>query len=325
MNLVRRVAARFHGSGWAWSSPSCWPSWRLASLRAKEDESRPPFQTKHPNATDPPERSIPEAGISLQGDQRVTKLHFLGTGSGLLNPARNSSAYLLELEGKDILMDAGEPVSATLARRDYDWSRLAGLVISHTHADHTGGIPMLIQQLHLSGRTSPLDMYAPAEYIDAFSNLLALHYTFIKGLCFKVNTYSLQEALDFRLCGVSFSVFTTRHLKDAAARGRKLGYACPGHAFAFRLKIDGTRLFYSGDVASFNDISTRLSPCDVAIVDSTHVELADVVSWAADHAESVVYLSHVAPGFDTAGLKKMLEDAGVTSIQMAPEGGLITL
>lgn len=254
----------------------------------------------------------------------MTKLHFLGTGSGLVNPARNASAYMLELDKKDVLIDAGEPVAATLARRNYDWSRLAGLVISHTHADHIGGIPMLFQQLHLSGRTTPLDLYAPAEYIDAYSDLLAMHYTFTKGLTFAVNTHSLQEALDFRLCGVSFSVFATRHLQAAAARGRKLGYACPGHAFAFRLVFESGTLFYSGDVASFEDIRANIAPCDVAIIDSTHVSPAEVVSWASDHAETAVYLSHVIPEFDISGLTGQLEAAGVTSIQMAPEGGSVS-
>lgn len=255
----------------------------------------------------------------------MTKLHFLGTGSGLVNPARNASAYLLELEKKDILIDAGEPVAATLARRNYDWSRLAGLVISHTHADHIGGIPMLFQQLHLSGRTTPLDLYAPAEYIEGYPKILALHYMFTKAFKFAVTSHSLQEALDFRLCGVQFSVSTTRHLQAAAARGRKLGYACPGHAFAFRLKLESRTLFYSGDVASFADIKAKIAPCDVAIIDSTHVKPAEVVSWASDHPKTAVYLSHVIPEFDVFSLTGQLEAAGVTSIQIAPEGGSVTL
>jgi len=69
----------------------------------------------------------------------MAALHLLGTGLGLLNLKRNASACLLETAGGDILIDCGEPVAATLARRAYDWKRLQAIVLTHTHAPRGGG------------------------------------------------------------------------------------------------------------------------------------------------------------------------------------------
>jgi ribonuclease BN (tRNA processing enzyme) len=252
-------------------------------------------------------------------------LHFLGTGSGLLNPARNASAYLIQTDRGDVLLDAGEPVAATLARRNYEWARLAALVITHTHADHTGGVPMLIQQLHLSGRTAPLDVHAPAEYGSRLCDLLAVHYLFCEGLRFPIEIHELGDDAAFEACGVTCRPLPTGHLRPALARAAELGHAPRGEAYALRLNVGDRRLLYSGDVATLDDVRQALAQAHVGVLDSTHVELEAVIAFAREHPDVEIVLSHVSPDLDTADLAQRVVAAKVESVRLAEDGAALPL
>jgi ribonuclease BN (tRNA processing enzyme) len=252
-------------------------------------------------------------------------LHFLGTGSGLLNPARNASAYLVQTDLGDILLDAGEPVAATLARRSYDWARLAALVITHTHADHTGGVRMLIQQLHLSARTAPLRVHAPSEYAERLRDTLALHYLFPEALRFPLEIQPLSDRGEFALCGVACLALPTGHLHPARARAAEFGYANRGEAFALRLQVGERRLFYSGDVAAFADVREALVDVHLAVLDSTHTDLDVVIAFAWEHREVEIVLSHVAPDLDTDALAQKLAAAKIDWVRLAEDGAALPL
>jgi ribonuclease BN (tRNA processing enzyme) len=252
-------------------------------------------------------------------------LHFLGTGSGLLNPARNASAYMIQTDAGDILLDAGEPVSATLARRNYEWARLAALVITHTHADHTGGVPMLIQQLHLSARTAPLHLYAPAEYGSRLGDILAVHYLFREALRFPIEIHELAVDAEFEICGVTCRPLPSGHLRPARARAAEFGYANRGEAFALRLQVGERRLLYSGDVAAFDDVREALSAVDVAVLDSTHVDLEAVIAFGREHPGVEIVLSHVAPDLDAALLTERIAAAKIDSVRLAEDGAALPL
>jgi len=255
----------------------------------------------------------------------MPSLHLLGTGAGLLNPERNASSYLLDLGDRDVLLDAGEPVSATLARRDFDWSRLHGIVITHTHADHCGGLPMLVQQLHLSGRTNPLDIYGPPEYVERLREHWGVHYLLHEAMKFEVRPHALEPGVPFELCGVSFLPSPTQHLQPAAGKVAEFGYPNRCEAFALRMQVDAVALFYSGDVGSFDDVRTQMDGCLLCVLDSTHVDLGDIMAWAADHPKTELILSHVVPGFDEQTLAADLRRRGVQNVALAVEGRVIAL
>jgi ribonuclease BN (tRNA processing enzyme) len=71
---------------------------------------------------------------------------FLGTGSGIPSPQRNSSATLLRLGGTSFLFDAGEGV-----QRQFQFvvgqaklPKVERIFITHLHADHIFGLPGLL-------------------------------------------------------------------------------------------------------------------------------------------------------------------------------------
>jgi ribonuclease BN (tRNA processing enzyme) len=255
----------------------------------------------------------------------MTAWHFLGTGSGLLNPQRHASAYLLETNAGDVLFDCGEPVAATLGKRGYDWSRLHAIVISHTHADHLGGLPMLMQQLHLSGRTNDLSIHAPTELAERLRDHLSAFYLLPEEFRFPCSFTALKTGEAFTTCGAEVAPFPTEHLSHYRGKLAEHGYTNRCEAFAFRIRIGEQVVFYSGDVASFNDIEHEMGGSRLAVLDSTHVNVDAAIAWAKSHPETQVVLSHVSPALDIAKVEHKCRDAGVLNIRIAEEGSVLPL
>lgn len=255
----------------------------------------------------------------------MATLHMLGTSAGLINPERNPSAYLLETATGDILLDCGEGVSRTLAQRDYDWSRLTTIVITHTHADHAGGFPLLIQQLYLSKRTTPLAVYAPEEYASRIGDLLCMHYMFPEVFSFELSVHALRLGEAVVSNQVRLTPHPTGHLEKAQAHVAEHGYPNRCVAFALTIETGGATLLYSGDLGAFADVSGVLSNCDVAILDSTHIDLGEVRAWAKENPGTQLYLSHIAPGFDTSAFDDSVVSGQVRRIHVAEDGMNLTL
>lgn len=88
---------------------------------------------------------------------RVTAV---GTSGGVPTPQYGTSCLHLNAFGDELLLDCGEGSAQRLMR--YDASPdVDAVVLTHFHADHTLGIPGLIQALEMNERERPLDIHVP--------------------------------------------------------------------------------------------------------------------------------------------------------------------
>lgn len=82
-------------------------------------------------------------------DLRVT---FLGTGDPFGTGGRLQSAVLLEHAEHRLLLDCGMTTMVALARANIDPATLDGVVVTHWHGDHFGGVPLLVIDALIGGR-----------------------------------------------------------------------------------------------------------------------------------------------------------------------------
>lgn len=104
----------------------------------------------------------------------MPELIVLGTAASV--PDAEHDTIGLALRGPDwtLLIDCGGSPLHKLARVGVDLQALRAVILTHRHADHLYGFPMLVQGLWLGGRDLPLPVYGPAETLDVGRTLLEL-------------------------------------------------------------------------------------------------------------------------------------------------------
>ncbi|MBR5470435.1 MAG: ribonuclease Z [Paludibacteraceae bacterium] len=89
------------------------------------------------------------------------RLKILGSGSALPNKNRFHSSQLLEVAGRQYLIDCGEGTQIRLWQCVGRTSRLHQVFISHLHGDHCLGLLGLISSFAMLGRSNNLEIYSP--------------------------------------------------------------------------------------------------------------------------------------------------------------------
>lgn len=80
----------------------------------------------------------------------------------------NPSSQIIELRGKQFMVDCGEGTQLQLRRSRIRFTKLGHVFISHLHGDHCFGLLGMISSFGMLGRTAPLHVFAPKEYQDLF-------------------------------------------------------------------------------------------------------------------------------------------------------------
>jgi ribonuclease Z len=95
-------------------------------------------------------------------------------GSAASVPDAEHDTVGLALRGPDwaVLIDCGGSPLHKLARHGVPRDEIQALIVTHRHADHLYGLPMLVQGLWLGGREEPLPIYGPAQALDVARQLL---------------------------------------------------------------------------------------------------------------------------------------------------------
>jgi len=91
------------------------------------------------------------------------EIRFLGTGSAIPTAKKNHVGTLISHASNNILVDCGEGIQRQFRIAKLNPCKLTHILISHWHADHTLGIPGLLETLHMSEYQKTLHIYGPKE------------------------------------------------------------------------------------------------------------------------------------------------------------------
>jgi ribonuclease Z len=90
----------------------------------------------------------------------MARLIVLGTASAVSNAEHDNTHFLLlGDQGSRILIDCGSNPITKLAQYGLSREDLDGMILTHFHPDHVGGVPLFLMQLWLTGRKTSLPIY----------------------------------------------------------------------------------------------------------------------------------------------------------------------
>src|SRR5215471_3420185 len=90
------------------------------------------------------------------------RLTILGSGDAFGSGGRFNTCFFLETAKGNVIVDFGASSLIALKARHIDPNRIDGILLSHLHGDHFGGLPfLLLDAQFLSRRTQPLLIAGP--------------------------------------------------------------------------------------------------------------------------------------------------------------------
>jgi ribonuclease Z len=97
----------------------------------------------------------------------------LGTSGMMPLPERSLSALLVRTGGRMLLLDCGEGTQVQLRRAGWGLADVDAVLLTHLHADHTGGLAGLWHLLAQTDRTAPLIHFGPVGTAYVLQHLSA--------------------------------------------------------------------------------------------------------------------------------------------------------
>ena len=179
------------------------------------------------------------------------KFTVLGSGS-------TGNAVLISTETTNVLVDAGlsaREILRRLAEVGVSQDRLDGILVTHEHSDHIGGLRVLLRSVrcpvYVSRKTEDAiyDTRAGGQNGDSESTK--------RRTAMKDRTQEIESNRDFRIGDIDFEPFAVPH--DAVDN------------FGFVAKRNGVRVATLMDFGHISEtIKEKLRGCDAVVVESNH-------------------------------------------------------
>jgi ribonuclease BN (tRNA processing enzyme) len=222
----------------------------------------------------------------------MAEIYVVGSASGFPAPGRGHSSVLLSLSDQSILIDAGEPCSRSLAEAGIRFNTIDSVLLTHGHADHTGGLPMLIQTFWLSQREKPLTIFLPEELSQPLLHWLNAIYLGPDFLPFELKFVAWNSEHVFKACGLRISPRETTHLQSL---WQKFGI---GRFKSYSLLVEHPdfRIVFSGDLGSPTDLEIQLTnPVDLLVSELAHFPASELFRFLHSRKVRKLLLTHLAP------------------------------
>jgi ribonuclease BN (tRNA processing enzyme) len=223
----------------------------------------------------------------------------LGTGTCQLD-GRVTSSVLLEWDDLRVVFDFGRGVAGALASRGLRQDDVRHIVLSHHHPDHVSD---LIPYLHAAAwsntdpRSQSLRIYGPPGTA-----------AFLEGLIGAFPPSDLHRegyAIEIEEVGPSFTIgdhwFGSVSLPPAGNHG-------------IRFLMDEKTIGLTGDSHCHADLIEFLRSCDLAVIDSGHLEDGEIVDVLARSGCPRVVASHLYRELDVEKLLKEAQKHGFSGV-----------
>lgn len=103
------------------------------------------------------------------------KIIILGSGNAIPEVDHENTHFLIQGEDRTVLVDTGSNPMIQLSRAHVNPLLITDLILTHFHPDHVSGAPLLLMDLWLLKRKSPLQVYGLPHTLDRLETMLNLY------------------------------------------------------------------------------------------------------------------------------------------------------
>ncbi len=226
------------------------------------------------------------------------KIISLGVGEAFDENYPNNS-HLVTSEKTKLLLDCGYSVPAQWWKLGKGFDFLDAIYISHKHADHFFGLPLLLMRIWEEGRTRPMTVICQKELVEFFKSFTELAYRgFSTKFKYEIHFIGVEGGQNIKFNDLELSFAPTVHSIENLAIGI----------------IDGiNKVCYSGDGQFIEDTEKLYKNADLVIQETYlydekkigHACIKDSIEMAEKQNVRSLYLTHLQRDFRKNELPKI--------------------
>lgn len=123
----------------------------------------------------------------------MPKVIILGSSNAVPSKDHENTHLVVIGDERTILVDCVSNPVVRLEQAGVDFNDLTDIVITHFHPDHVSGVPLLLMDMWLMGRTKPINIYGLHYTMDRLENLMGFYGWAEWPNFFSVGFYRLPE------------------------------------------------------------------------------------------------------------------------------------
>jgi ribonuclease BN (tRNA processing enzyme) len=182
---------------------------------------------------------------------------FLGTGGARIMVANQilaSGGMWLNLGGTELLVDPGPGAIVQSTKRKLRAEKLAAIILSHRHLDHSGDMNIMVEAMTQGGLKPHGRIFLPTDALNSEPVVYSYLWKYLEGIEY------LKEGGSYSIGGVTFST-PIRHLHPVETYG--IIFQTERYGFSY---IADTRYFdgllqnYGGEMLIINVVFTEARP-----------------------------------------------------------------
>lgn len=185
---------------------------------------------------------------------------FIGTSDAFGAGGRRQSALVLRSTSGTTLVDCGSTTNSGLSQLGIERDELDAMVISHFHADHFAGIPLLLLAAQYADRrTRPMLIAGPPDIERRVRDLARAmgHPLEDKNWSYAIEFLELHPGSEVDVGPTSVTSFKTQHQPDTHPQG-------------YRLRSGGRSVSYSGDTGWFDGLPEIAAGSELFVCECTY-------------------------------------------------------
>jgi len=246
------------------------------------------------------------------------RITILGSGDAFGSGGRFNTCFMIEAKGRTVLLDCGASSLVALRHRHIEPNRIDGIILTHLHGDHFGGLPFfLLDAQWLSRRERPLAIAGPPGTRERVNAALEVFYPRSTAAAWRFpwDVAEIMPGEQGEVLGLAVATAEVLHQSGAPST-------------AVRLSDGEHVLAYSGDTEWTDALLAIADGADLFIVECyEHARrLTGHMSWIAlkarlpDLRARAIMITHMGPA-----MLARLDEPVAAGILVASDGAVVEL